>query len=311
LLEKARDLDATDLDRAWPTVIAEIDPDGKLLGVQRDLPRSERAAYQARFLSFTPDEIGGVWIKGYGDAEGAEELKAALLPLAAPVPTEAGSCGGVPVDLPAGRRGTSCPDPQCAHDGRDPREAGARMWDAMLELCRRAQAADVLPETHGVRPRLMVSVELEALRREVGAAGQLPGEQPLSATAVRRLACDADIIPIVLGSQGQVLDVGRTQRLVTTAIWLALIARDRHCTFPGCRRMPSACDAHHVVHWAEGGPTSLDNLALLCRRHHMMVHNTAWRLEIDPETRRPVWHAPPRRGDDRITWRVSPPIRAA
>lgn len=311
LLEKARDLDATDLDRAWPTVVAEIDPDGALLGNERDLPRSERAAHRARFLAFTSDELGGAWIKGYADAEGVEEVKATLLPLAAPVSTEPGSCGGVPADLANGRRGTRCPDPDCFHDGRDPREPGARMWDALVELCRRAQAVEVLPETHGARPRLMVSIELEELRKDLGAAGKLPGDQSLSATAVRRLACDADIIPLVLGSHGQVLDVGRTQRLVTTAIWLALIARDKHCTFPGCRRLPSACDAHHVIHWADGGPTSLDNLALLCRRHHTMVHHTAWRLEIDPETRRPRWHPPPRRDDGRITWIVSPPIRAA
>lgn len=311
LLDKARALDATDLDRAWPTVVEEIDPDGRLLGIERDLPRSERAARRARFLAFTSDEMGGAWIKGYADAESVEEVKAALLPLAAPVSTEPGACGGERGDIWAGRRGTRCPDPDCVHDGRDPREAGARMWDALVELCRRAQAVEVLPETHGVRPRLTVTVELEALRTDLGAAGRLPGDQSLSAAAVRRLACDADIIPLVLGSQGQVLDVGRTQRLVTTAIWLALIARDKHCTFPGCRRLPSACDAHHVVHWADGGPTSLDNLALLCRRHHTMVHHTAWRLEIDPETRRPRWHPPPRRDDGRITWIVSPPIRAA
>lgn len=261
LLEKARDLDATDLDRAWPTVVEEIDPDGALLGSEQDLPRSERAAHRARFLAFTPDELGGAWIKGYADVEGVEEVKAVLMPLAAPVSTEPGACGGVRADLAAGRRGAPCPDPECAHDGRDPRESGARLWDALVELCRRAQAAEVLPETHGARPRLTVSVELERLRNDVGAAGQLPGDQSLSAAAVRRLACDADIIPLVLGSHGQVLDVGRTQRLVTTAIWLALIARDKHCTFPGCRRLPNACDAHHVVHWADGGPTSLDNLA--------------------------------------------------
>ena len=311
MLAKARELDATDLDRAWPTVVGEIDPDGALLGRELDLPQAERAAHRARFLAFTPDELGGFWIKGYSDAEGAEEVKATLLPLAAPVSTEPGACGGVPVDLVAGRRGTRCPDPECAHDGRDPREAGAWMWDALVEVCRRAQGIEVLPETHGVRPRLAVSVEFADLRKELGAVGKLPGDQSLSAAATRRLACDADIIPFVLGSRSQVLDVGRTQRLVTAAIWVALVARDRHCTFPGCRRLPSACDAHHIIHWADGGPTSLDNLALLCRRHHGIVHHTGWRLEIRPETRRPVWHPPPRRGDGRLTWLLSPPIRAA
>ncbi|GAA1139748.1 DUF222 domain-containing protein [Nocardioides aquiterrae] len=110
-LEKACDLDATDLDRAWPTVVAEIDPDGTLLGGERDLPRSERAAHRARFLALTPDELGGVWVKGYADAESVEEVKAALLPLAAPVSTEPGACGGVPVDLAAGRRGRPARSP--------------------------------------------------------------------------------------------------------------------------------------------------------------------------------------------------------
>ena len=119
------------------------------------------------------------------------------------------------------------------------------------------------------------------------------------------------MIPVVLGSHSEVLDVGRAQRLVTTGIWRALVARDRHCAFPGCQRLPQACDAHHVVHWADGGPTSLGNLALLCRRHHVTVHQTAWTLTIDPTTRRPAWHPPPLSHDGRITWHVAPPYRAA
>ena len=106
--------------------------------------------------------------------------------------------------------------------------------------------------------------------------------------------------------------MGRAQRLVTTAIWHALVARDEHCVFPGCSRLPEACDAHHVVHWADGGATSLDNLALLCRRHHTTVHQTAWRLWINPVTRRPAWSPPPRADDaGRCTRIVSPPYRAA
>ncbi|WP_395658440.1 DUF222 domain-containing protein [Nocardioides sp.] len=311
LLDKARDLDATDLDRAWPDVIAEIDPDGRLLGRELDLPRAERAAHHARFLGFSPDELGGVRISGYADAESVEEVKAALLPLAVPVPTDPGACGGIAPDLPAGRRGTTCPDPGCTHDGRDPREPGARLWDALVETCRRLQGADLVPTTHGVRPRLTVTIALDDLRGRLHATGRLPGDQSLSAAAVRRLACDADLIPLVLGTHSQVLDVGRTRRLVTTAIWLALIARDRHCTFPGCHCLPSACDAHHVIHWADGGPTSLDNLALLCRHHHTVAHQTAWTLTIDPVTRRPAWHPPPRTGDGRITWHLTPPYRAA
>ena len=89
--------------------------------------------------------------------------------------------------------------------------------------------------------------------------------------------------PRVLGTEGQVLDVGRTSRLVTTGIWTALVLRDRHCAFPGCTRLPIACDAHHIIHWADGGATSLDNLILLCRKHHTLTHQTPWQVADRPK----------------------------
>ncbi len=104
----------------------------------------------------------------------------------------------------------------------------------------------------------------------------------IPASAVRRLCCDAEVIPAVLGSTGEVLDVGRSSRLVTPAIWKALVARDRHCRFPGCRRPPLMCHAHHVWHWIDGGPTCLDNLILLCGHHHRLVHAGPWRVEREP-----------------------------
>ena len=85
------------------------------------------------------------------------------------------------------------------------------------------------------------------------------GPWPGRNEAAHRLACDSDLIPAVLGPEGQVLDVGRLQRLVTATIWVALVLRDQHCAFPGCHRLPIACHAHHIVHWVDGGPTSLDN----------------------------------------------------
>ncbi len=106
------------------------------------------------------------------------------------------------------------------------------------------------------------------------------------------------------GSHAEVLDVGRTQRLVTTLIWLALIVRDRHCAFTGWRRPPIACDAHHIHHWADGGTTTLDNLALLCRTHHMTIHNTPWEIRLNPIDKRPEFLPPARLdpdGDERET----------
>lgn len=152
----------------------------------------------------------------------------------------------------------------------------------------------MLPEDHGAKPRVTVATTLDALRQGLGVAMLETGDE-LSAATVRRLACDAEVIPAVLGSLGEVLDVGRTRRLVTAAIWKALVLRDRHCRFPGCRRMPLACDAHHLVHWADDGGTSLDNLVLLCRAHHTLLHATPWEVRLNPIDRHPEFHPPPDR----------------
>ena len=109
------------------------------------------------------------------------------------------------------------------------------------------------------------------LNERTGAGTTLTGEL-LAPETVRRIACDAAIIPAVLGSRGEVLDLGRTARLATPKQLQALWIRDQGCTFPGCSRPPSWCDAHHVWHWCDGGPTDLSNLALLCPRHHTIVH---------------------------------------
>lgn len=307
LLARARDLDATDLGKAFPAVVREIDPDGRLLGSDLGLPQQERAAHRERFLSFAPNDFGGVHIRGYATVEDVELVKATLLPLTAPRPTEPGACGGVP-RTPENIAGLSrdesralphCPDPDCFHDGRDLRDFGARLWDALVEACGRLQSAEVLPDSHRASPRLLVTVSLDELRAatSTGAGGTTLDGMALSAMALRRLACDSEVIPAVLGSQSQILDVGRASRLVTAALWLALVLRDQHCAFPGCRRRPEACEAHHIVHWAEGGTTALANLILLCRHHHTVVHRTPWTVAIDPETGRPVWTPPPHEDD--------------
>jgi hypothetical protein len=313
-----RGLDATDLDQCFPDVVRELDPDGKLLGSELSKEREERGAHQSRHLSLTPDTLGGVWIKAYGTPEDVEILKNTLMPLAAPVTTEPGACGGDPDNISnrdpqTGRRiSAGCPTigsgTSCAHDGKDPRDHGVRMWDALIEACRRLQATDTLPQAHGTTARMTVTMSLEDLRAQLERDGLLPSGERISAAAARRLACDAEIIPAVLGSNSQVLDVGRTQRLVTVGIWNALVLRDRHCAFPGCNRLPIACDAHHIVHWADGGSTSLGNLILLCRKHHTTVHRTPWTVKIDPETGRPVWTPPPLIDDtDRFSYSPARP----
>jgi len=92
----------------------------------------------------------------------------------------------------------------------------------------------------------------------------------VSAETSRRLSCDASVVVMREAANGSVLDVGRRTRTVPTPIRRALIARDRRCRFPGCTAR--RCDAHHITHWADGGSTALDNLMLLCRRHHTLLH---------------------------------------
>jgi Domain of unknown function (DUF222) len=120
--------------------------------------------------------------------------------------------------------------------------------------------------------------------------------QELSAETVRRLACDAQILPAVLGGAGQVLDLGRQRRLFTGPIRRALVLRDRGCAFPACDRPPRWCTAHHLRHWSDGGGTSLDNGVLLCGRHHRVIHHDGWQVRIaadrHPEFTPPPWIDP-------------------
>ena len=118
----------------------------------------------------------------------------------------------------------------------------------------------------------------------------------LSVATIRRLACDAEIIPAVLGSKSEPLDVGRAKRLVTLAIWAALVIRDRHCAFPGCDRPPLMCHAHHILHWISGGETKLDNLVLLCGHHHRVIHHSPWETRLNPDDHKPEFLPPPKPG---------------
>lgn len=113
-----------------------------------------------------------------------------------------------------------------------------------------------------------------SLRRLSGGlvGGETSWGAVLGPEAVRRLACDASVSRVIVDPAGEPLDVGRRTRTIPAAIRTALVVRDRGCVFPGCDRPPPWTDAHHVRHWADGGATSLDNLVLLCRRHHRTVH---------------------------------------
>ncbi|HEX4688358.1 MAG TPA: DUF222 domain-containing protein [Nocardioides sp.] len=281
LLEHAGDFDATDLARTGRHLVHVVDPDAEDRMLEKQLDRQERASHLTRFFSITSDGAGGVRVRGRGSAEDGALIKAALLPLAAPAPA------------------VDDRDGQLVHD---PREASARMWDALVRTAQHALDTDVLPESHGAPARLMVTVSLDALR--TGLADAASGE--LSVSTMRRLACDAEIIPAVLGTVGEPLDVGRVRRHVTLAIWAALVLRDRHCAFPGCDRPPLMCHAHHITHWISGGETKLSNLVMLCGHHHRVLHHSPWKVRIDPEDHRPQFQPPPKPGVTRHWIRYRP-----
>jgi hypothetical protein len=119
-------------------------------------------------------------------------------------------------------------------------------------------------------------VDAEALRLDAD-DGQsvLAGGVRVSAETSRRLACDASRVVMTHDRDGNLLDVGRRTRTISPALRRALEHRDRGCRFPGCSN--GFADAHHLEHWADGGATRLDNLVLLCRRHHRLVHEHRWR----------------------------------
>ena len=132
------------------------------------------------------------------------------------------------------------------------------------------------PINGGDRPRVAVTLSYDKLQKAATDAGLMRGElvgtgDPVPAGVLRRWLCDADLLPAVLGGPSEVLDVGRTQRLVTPPIRAALELRDDGCIFPGCDKPPSACHAHHIQPWWAGGVTALSNLVLVCDHHHGIV----------------------------------------
>ena len=111
---------------------------------------------------------------------------------------------------------------------------------------------------------------------------------PVTASTVRKIACDADIIPVLLGSEGRILDIGRTTRIFPPHIRKALTARDQGCAFPGCTIPAPWCEAHHITYWSRGGTTGTDNGTLLCSHHHHLIHKEQWTIQI--RSRDPLVH---------------------
>ncbi|MDZ7826631.1 MAG: DUF222 domain-containing protein [Gammaproteobacteria bacterium] len=194
-----------------------------------------------------------------------------------PDPVEAGPLEGVMESLVEGPAGS-------VSGG-----AGPRSVDALLRLVETGMQAEPKPLTGGERTQVVLHVPVDApVQRPVDAdhpTEHPPTEHPVldegpvvAAETARRLACDAGWVVHREDASGETLSIGRRSRTVPTGMRRALQRRDRGCRFPGCgeRRW---VDAHHIHHWADGGETSLENLLLLCRHHHRLVHEEGFSCE--------------------------------
>jgi hypothetical protein len=157
----------------------------------------------------------------------------------------------------------------------DARTPAQKRADALVDLVRAGAAHGEGPGRAVVPAEVSIHIDLADIERRGGTElvtevrahrGALPR------ATLRRLTCDARISRVITDGRSEVLDVGRATRTIPPAVWRALVARDGGCSHPSCDRPPQWCDAHHIVHWADGGATSLENLELRCRRHHRMVH---------------------------------------
>ena len=137
------------------------------------------------------------------------------------------------------------------------------------------------------RAEIVVHVDLETLQHGLHAGGTcrtaLGADLPVE--TVRRLACEAEILPVVLDGRSVPIDVGRSKRLATVHQRRALEAIHPTCAIPDCEVIFEHCNVHHIEYWENGGATDLNNMVPLCSRHHHAAHEGGWKLKIDPETR--------------------------
>jgi hypothetical protein len=153
-----------------------------------------------------------------------------------------------------------------------------RLGEAFMEYVER-YPTDRTPQTAGVNASIVVTMTLEQLLADKATALLDDGSR-MSAGEARRLACEAGIIPAVLGARSQPLDLGRAARLFTKAQRVALALRDGSCTARGCETSASGCHAHHDDPWSRHGRTDLANGRLLCPRHHRLAHSSRYEMTV-------------------------------
>jgi hypothetical protein len=253
LVAEARSLPVGALRTRLASWVQKVDPDGAEA-------RAE-VRYARRHLHVSPGADGMVRVSGDLDPESGSPVIAAI---------------GAVVD-----RDTR---------GRvDMRTSPQRRADALAEICSAWLASSKRARVAGERPHLNVVVDIDVLQRRKSGRCELPDVGTITPETARRIACDASVSRVVTRGPSEPLEIGRKTAVVPPGLRRAVTVRDRGCRFPGCDRPPSWCDAHHVVHWADGGATSLSNLVLLCRPHHRMLHQG---FSIQMSGGKPVFRRP-------------------
>ena len=257
LLEGARDtVIPTGPERRWyiervpglteKELAVAITRTGRMLTPAPDLEREDRREKAGRGLYRCEGPAGMTTYRVVLDSEGAAVVDAAVAALSKPVKGPAGE--------------------------RDERSPAQRRADALVEALRRGVSSPGQAPT-SEKAQVHVTIPLSTLLgADAHGGGVTMTGQVLAPSVARRMACDAGIIPVVLGHDSEILDLGRSVRLFTPGQRRAVWLRDQGCTYPGCTMPPQWCDAHHVDWWSRGGGTDVDNAALLCQRHHTRVH---------------------------------------
>jgi len=279
LVQLAASHDADDLRVLGDRVLAVVAPEVGEAHEAKQLAEAEKDAERATKLTLTPDGSGRVHGRFVVPELHAAMLRKMLIALVVhdrPAPT-------------AGEAEVACADGADAADGAvlgggpQRRTTADELGRAFCELLERLDGREA-PKVGGTGATVVVTMSLETLQGGLASAVLDTGDRVAAHTA-RRLACEAGIVPVVLGGKGQVLDQGRAQRFFTRAQVIALGVRDGGCTAEGCRTAAWFCHAHHDDPWSTGGRTDLAQGRLLCPSHHRRVHDPAYEHRLTGDNR--------------------------
>ena len=269
MLHQAEIFHAVELTRLARHLLEYIAPDVMEEAEAQRLERELEMARKRRGITFADDGHGTTRIHGFLPTLDAELLRAQ-------------------VDAIAHHRHRTALE---LHDPLTEQLTPAmRRGDALVELARMAALHRDAPAHGGDRPRILITIDHTRLLEDCRRASLVERGHDLTASQLRQLACDADILPAVLDGASVPLDVGREKRLVPPDMRVALVLRDRGCVFPGCTMPPAHCDAHHIIPWWDDGPTSLENCLLVCKHHHNLVEpqpnappGHQWEIRLGPD----------------------------